>query len=66
MVGLVGAIINKVIICGTKNDLRFDDEAVQRLKAAGVSPVTEQQGEAVRGTDGRGGLRARARTRALL
>ena len=37
----------KVIICGTKNDLRFDDEVVERLAASGAKPVTSEQGEAV-------------------
>mmetsp|Transcript_24873 Transcript_24873/g.36500 ORF Transcript_24873/g.36500 Transcript_24873/m.36500 type:complete len:203 (-) Transcript_24873:141-749(-) len=36
----------KVIICGTKNDLRFDTDVIERLKESGSEPVTAARGEA--------------------
>ena len=38
----------RVIICGCKNDLRFDDEVIRRLKAQRQKPVTAEEGKAVR------------------
>ena len=37
-----------MIICGTKNDLRFDTDVIERLKESGSEPVTAARGEAVR------------------